>query len=166
MGTFHAETVIAAPIADVFEFHRDTRNARRIGHPAQRILGVDGTFPLHEGDEVVLRVLVAPIPVPQRWRVRIATLVEPTLLVDETLDGPFRSFVHEHRFEDLGEGRTRLVDHVEYALPLGALGRLADRLVVSRLMRSTFAHRQRRTRELLEADAAGRAGSPGEALAA
>ncbi|WP_354698513.1 SRPBCC family protein [Paraconexibacter sp. AEG42_29] len=153
MGTFHAETIIDAPIAEVFAFHRDTRNATRIAHPAQRILGVEGDFPLDVGDEVVLRVLVLPLPIPQRWRVRVAALDEPTLLVDETLDGPFRTFVHQHRFEDLGDGRTRLVDHIEYALPLGVLGRLADALVVARLMGPSFRHRQARTRELLEADA-------------
>ncbi len=149
MGTFHTETIIEAPIADVFAFHRDTRNAKRIGHWAQPILGVEGDFPLDEGDEVVLRVLVLPVPVPQRWRVRVRTLQEPSLLVDETLDGPFRTFVHEHRFTDLGDGRTLMTDHIEYELPFGALGRLADALVVRRLMRPTFAHRQRRTQELL-----------------
>ncbi len=153
MGTYHAETTIQAPIAEVFAFHRDTRNAKRIGHPAQPILGVEGEFPLHQGDEVVLRVLVLPIPVPQRWRVRVTELVEPTLLVDETLDGPFTSFVHEHRFAALGDRRTRLIDHVEYTLPFGRLGRVADRLLVSRLMGPTFRHRQRRTKELLEAPA-------------
>lgn len=151
MATYHAETTIAAPIEAVFAFHRDTRNAKLIGHPAQPILGVEGTFPLEKGDEVVLRVLVLPLPIPQRWRVRVARLVEPTLLVDETLDGPFTRFVHEHRFEDLGDGRTRLVDDVEYALPFGAAGRLADALLVRHLMGPTFRHRQRRTRELLEA---------------
>lgn len=153
MGTFHAETIIAAPVAEVFAFHRDTRNAKRIGHPAQPILAVEGDFPLDEGDEVVLKVLVLPLPVPQRWRVRVSRLEEPSLLVDETLDGPFRRFVHEHRFEDLGDGRTRLTDHVEYELPFGRLGRLADALFVRRLMGPTFRHRQRRTRELLEAGA-------------
>ncbi|MTD44586.1 hypothetical protein GKE82_09865 [Conexibacter sp. W3-3-2] len=156
MGTFHAETIIDAPVADVFAFHRDTRNAKVIGHPAQPILGVEGEFPLDEGDEVVLKVLVLPLPVPQRWRVRVTKLVEPTLLVDETLDGPFRTFVHQHRFEELPDGRTKLTDHVEYALPFGRLGRLADALVVRRLMGPTFRHRQRRTREVLEAAAAGR----------
>jgi len=154
MGTFHAETVIAAPIEDVYAFHRDTRNAKLIGSRAQPILGVDGTFPLDEGDEVTLKVLVLPNPVPQKWRVRVTQLVEPTLLVDETLDGPFTSFVHEHRFEDLGDGRTRLTDHVEYRLGFGPLGRVAERLVVARLMKQSFAHRQRRTREVLEEAAA------------
>jgi ligand-binding SRPBCC domain-containing protein len=148
--TFRSETVIDAPVAEVFEFHRDTRNAKAIAHPAQRILDVRGRFPLEQGDEVELRVLALPLPVPQRWRVRVAELREPELLVDETLDGPFRTFRHEHRFEDLGDGRTRLTDHITYELPLGALGRLADRLVVSRLLAPSFRHRQRRTKELLE----------------
>lgn len=154
MGTFHAETTIDAPVEAVYEFHRDTRNAKTISHALQPVLDVEGEFPLDEGDEVVLKVLLLPLPVPQRWRVKVTRLERPTLVVDETLDGPFHSFVHQHRFEDLGGGRTRLTDHVEYALPLGPVGRLADALVVRRLMGPAFRHRQRRTKELLEAQAA------------
>jgi ligand-binding SRPBCC domain-containing protein len=154
MGTFHAETIIDAPVEDVFAFHRDTRNAARIAAPGQTILGVEGDFPLDKGDEVVLRVKIAPIPVAQRWRVRVTRLEEPTLLVDETLDGPFARFVHEHRFEDLGDGRTRLTDHIDYALPLGPLGRFVEKLVVGRQMRAAFAHRQQATKALLEGERA------------
>lgn len=154
MGTFHAETTIDVPVEEVFAFHRDTRNAARIAAPGQTILGVEGSFPLDEGDEVVLRVRIAPIPFPQRWRVRVVRLEHPTLMVDETLDGPFARFVHEHRFEDLGDGRTRLVDHVEYALPLGPLGRIVEKLVVGRQLRAAFAHRQEATKALLEGERA------------
>ena len=46
----------------------------------------------------------------------------PRRFVDEQCDGPFRSFRHEHVFEPVANG-TRLVDHVEFAAPLGPLGR-------------------------------------------
>jgi ligand-binding SRPBCC domain-containing protein len=48
-------------------------------------------------------------------------------------------------------GGTKLTDVVEYQLPLGWLGRLANAIVVRRQIESMFSYRQRRTKELLEA---------------
>jgi len=61
--------------------------------------------------------------------------------VDEQVDGPFASWVHEHRFEPAGAGRTRMLDRVEYALPYGAAGALADSLLVRRRLQRTFRYR-------------------------
>lgn len=134
----------------MFTFHLDTRNAARIAPRGQRVLSVEGTFPLQLGSEVRLRVRQLPLPLAQTWLVRVAQLEEPTLIVDELLRGPFPAWRHEHRFAELPGGRTRLTDHVEYRLPAGALGRMADALFVRRLLLQSFRHRQERTRALLE----------------
>jgi ligand-binding SRPBCC domain-containing protein len=144
---------IDAPIAQVFAFHLDTRNAARISPPGQRVLSVDGTFPLRLGSEVRLRVRQLPLPWAQTWLVRVARLEEPTLIVDEMLRGPFAAWRHEHRFTELPGGRTRLTDHVAYRLPGGALGRVANAAGGRRLLLATFRSRQQRTRAALEADA-------------
>jgi ligand-binding SRPBCC domain-containing protein len=139
---------IDAPIAAVFAFHLDTRNATRISPPSQRVVSVEGTFPLRLGSEVRLRTRQRPLPFAQTWRVRIARLEEPTLIEDEMLQGPFALWLHEHRFAELPGGRTRLTDHLTYALPAGSLGRLADRLVARRLLLRTFTQRHARTQAL------------------
>jgi ligand-binding SRPBCC domain-containing protein len=143
--------IIDAPIAEVFAFHLDTRNAARIAPPGQQVVSVEGTFPLRLDSEVRLRVRQLPSPWAQTWLVRVVHLEEPTLLVDEMLRGPFPAWRHEHRFAELPDGRTRLTDHVEYRLPAGALGRVANALVVRRLLLASFRSRQGRTRALLEA---------------
>jgi ligand-binding SRPBCC domain-containing protein len=141
---------IDAPIEEVFAFHLDTRNAARIAPPGQSVLSVEGSFPLRAGSEVRVRIRQLPLPWAQTWLVRVAAIEEPTLIVDEMLRGPFAVWRHEHRFAELPGGRTRLTDHVTYALPGGVLGRVADALAGRRLMRATFRSRQRRTRSLLE----------------
>jgi ligand-binding SRPBCC domain-containing protein len=151
MGSIRQSSELAADIEDVFAFHLDTRNAARIAAPGQRLLRIEGTFPVVAGAIVTLRMLQLPIPVPQRWVVRIAVVERPTRIVDVMLRGPFAAWRHEHRFAALDPGRTRLTDEVAYVLPLGALGRLADALVVNRLLRAAFRARQARTRKLLEA---------------
>jgi ligand-binding SRPBCC domain-containing protein len=134
----------------VFAFHLDTRNAARIAPPGQRVLSVEGAFPLELGSEVRLRVRQLPLPA-QTWVVRVVALEEPTLIVDDLVRGPFPLWRHEHRFAELPDGRTRLTDHVDYRLPGGALGRVADALVVRRILLATFRSRQARTRKVLTA---------------
>jgi ligand-binding SRPBCC domain-containing protein len=150
MPVFERSCIVRAPIAEVFAFHLDTRNAARISPRTLPVLEVRGAFPLAQGDEVELVVRLWPTPLRQTWRVRAERVVEPTLVLDTMLEGPFPSWVHQHRFEDLGERGTRLTDHVDYRLPLGALGALANRLVVRGQLERTFRFRQQRTRELLE----------------
>ena len=158
MTRFERSIEIACPVERLFAFHLDTRNAAAISPPSQRVVRVDGTFPVQAGDVVGLEVRPAllgrALPVPQRWRVRIAEVRAPELVVDELVRGPFARFHHEHRFAAMGSGRSRLTDRIDYALPLGALGRLADRVLVGRLLARTFAYRQEATRRLLEGRAA------------
>jgi ligand-binding SRPBCC domain-containing protein len=149
MATFERSTVIHAPIAEVFAFHLDTRNAARISPRAMPVDAVRGSFPVQAGDTVELDVRLWPAPLHQTWRVLIAERRDPVLVVDELLRGPFPAWRHEHRLFDRGDGTTELTDHVEYRLPLGSLGALAApvaRLVLERM----FRFRHARTRELLE----------------
>jgi ligand-binding SRPBCC domain-containing protein len=139
---------IDAPIADVFAFHLDTRNAARISPPSQQIVAVEGSFPLALGGEVRLTMKQRPLPFAQTWVIRIVRLEEPTLVVDRMLRGPFALWQHEHRFAELPGGRTRMTDHLTYALPAGPLGRLADRLLGRRLIERTFRDRHARTQAL------------------
>jgi ligand-binding SRPBCC domain-containing protein len=150
MPLFERSCVVRAPIGDVFAFHLDTRNAARIAPRSMPVVAVHGPFPLSQGDEVEIVVRLWPTPLRQTWRVQAERIVEPTLVVDRMLAGPFPSWVHQHRFEDLGDGTTRLTDHVDYHLPFGVLGALADRVAVRRLLDRMFRLRQAQTKKLLE----------------
>ncbi len=86
--------------------------------------------------------------VPFRWRTLISRWDPPLLFVDEQLRGPYRSWVHTHRFADLGEGRTLITDEVRYALPWWPLDRVA-RPVVARQLTRIFRYRQGRVRALV-----------------
>ena len=58
---------------------------------------------------------------------------------------------HRHSFEEVEDG-TVISDRVEYALPLGVLGRVAQ-ILVARQLRGIFAYRQRALMQLLGGDA-------------
>ena len=137
---------------EVFAFHLDTRNAARISPPGQKVLSVEGSFPLRLRQRgAPARAAVAAAVARRPGSCASCSSSEPTLIVDEMLRGPFAAWRHEHRFAELPDGRTQLTDHVTYRLPGGALGRAADATLVRRLLLATFRSRQARTRELLEA---------------
>jgi ligand-binding SRPBCC domain-containing protein len=58
---------------------------------------------------------------------KITSLDEPTGFVDEQVRGPFRTFIHVHRFEPSAEG-CRMTDTITVGSPV--FGRLAERLVL------------------------------------
>jgi len=72
---------------------------------------------------------------------RITALDRPTRFVDEQVRGPFRSFRHEHRFDDV-TGVTIMTDTIDLVSPV--LGIVAERAVLvpylRRLIRLRNAH--------------------------
>ncbi len=145
---------IAAPPSALFAFHLDTRNAPLISPDAAKFLGVDGQFPVEVGSRVTLRVRQPPIPFTQTWKIRIAEIEHDRRVVDVAEKSPFAFWRHEHRFAPLPGGGTRMTDDVTYALPLGPVGRMADRLVGRRQLERMFSERQAKTKALFEGPAA------------
>jgi ligand-binding SRPBCC domain-containing protein len=66
--------------------------------------------------------------------------------VDEQVRGPYREWIHEHRFNEK-DGGTFCQDAVQYA-PLG--GVLINVLFVERDVRKIFAYRAERLKEIFE----------------
>jgi ligand-binding SRPBCC domain-containing protein len=98
----------------------------------------------------------APFRVP--WDAEITDFEWDDHFCDVQHRGPFAYWKHCHRLESQIRGVLRgtlLQDHVEYELPLGPLGDLANTLFVKRQMESIFEYRQKLTAELLPRIVAG-----------
>ncbi|MFB7891709.1 SRPBCC family protein [Microbacterium sp. NPDC056044] len=69
---------------------------------------------------------------------QITALDRPTRFVDEQVRGPFKKFVHEHRFESIASG-CRMTDTITVASPI--FGALAERVVLVPYLRRLIARR-------------------------
>lgn len=69
---------------------------------------------------------------------QITALDQPTRFVDQQVRGPFKTFIHEHRFEQLTHG-TLMTDTVTVASPI--FGALAERVVLVPYLRRLIAKR-------------------------
>lgn len=142
--TFHAEQWLARPIEEVFTFFSDARNLQAITPDwLEFAILTPGTIEMKPGAVIDYRLRLHGIPL--RWRTEIAVWEPPVRFVDEQRRGPYRLWIHEHRFSPQ-KGGTLAVDQVRYSV-LG--GRLVDWLFVRRDVRRIFAFRRRRLEELL-----------------
>jgi ligand-binding SRPBCC domain-containing protein len=85
--------------------------------------------------------------VPFRWQTRIVRWTPPHEFVDEQLRGPYRLWVHTHRFYE-ASGETTIEDEVQYRLPWWPAGEIAYPLVRLQLEK-IFQYRRRAVRNLL-----------------
>jgi ligand-binding SRPBCC domain-containing protein len=83
-----------------------------------------------------------PLPgIPITWISEITHVRKPEFFVDEQRSGPYQLWHHQHFFRPTENG-TEVCDIVHYALGLGPLNSLVNRLVVQPKLNSIFEYRQ------------------------
>lgn len=142
------QTPINAPPDVVFRFHESPDALPHLIPPWENMKLVESAGSLRPGSRVVLRGSLGVIPI--QWIAIHTEYDPPHLFADRQESGPFASWYHRHRFLDDGQGGTLLRDELEYAVPLGVIGRWLGGWVVRRKLEAMFAYRHEKTRSLIE----------------
>lgn len=139
MHRFHSEQCVGRPVDEVFAFFSDANNLEAIT-PRQLNFHIltPGPIRLEAGARIDYQLTLYGISL--KWATLIESWEPPNQFVDVQLRGPYRVWRHTHRFVSEGAG-TRIVDDVEYELPLGPLGRLVDVLWTRREVARIFSYR-------------------------
>lgn len=141
-------TSIHAPIEKVFDLSRSIdlhmESTKQTGE--QAIAGkTSGLIGL--GETVTWRAKHFGI-----WQTLSSKITEfdrPNLFVDEMVSGAFKSIRHDHHFTAWGD-QTIMKDIFEFESPLGILGRIFNKLTLTRYMTKLLKERNRVIKKVAE----------------
>jgi uncharacterized protein (TIGR01777 family) len=111
---------IPVPVEELFQWYCQPNALERLSPPFEKVRVVGKTGGVKEGAKVVLEVG----PFHQRWEALHLEFVPGKQFQDEQMKGPFAKWIHTHGFEPIDPENSRLLDRVDYELPLGGLGAL------------------------------------------
>ncbi len=150
MAVIELTTLIQAPIERVFDLSRSidahqhstaTTSEIAVGGITSGLIGL--------GEEVEWEA--RHFGLRQRLSVRITAFSEPTHFRDEMIKGAFSTMKHDHYFEMIGDN-TEVRDVFEYNAPLGLLGKIAEKVFLTRYMRNFLIKRNLILKHVAETD--------------
>jgi ligand-binding SRPBCC domain-containing protein len=150
MPTIQLTTFVAAPTQRVFDLARSIDLHRKsmahteeeaIAGTTSGLIGLDETVTWKARHLRKMRVLKS----------KITAMDPPMSFTDEMVSGDFKSLRHEHHFKTIANG-TLLIDIFSYEAPYGGLGRLADRLFLTRYMKGLLEARNKTIKEYAESE--------------
>jgi ligand-binding SRPBCC domain-containing protein len=125
MPTIHLETIIAASIETVFDLSRDiTVHAQADKARGLRAIAGVTSGPIGLNETVTWEAKHFGFKL--NHTSKIIAMNRPLSFADEMVKGMFDHWHHLHKFESLEDGKTRMIDLVDYASPLGPLGKIID----------------------------------------
>ena len=120
----------------VFPFFADPNNLEKITPPWLNFrIDTPGPIQMTVGQKIDYKLRLHGMPI--SWQSEITAWEPPYRFVDEQRRGPYRQWIHEHRFEESDNG-TLVHDRVDYAV-LG--GDLVNKLFVLPDLRRVFTFR-------------------------
>lgn len=133
---YQSKLWLPRPPKEIFHFFADAANLDAIT-PAWLHFRITTPQPvaMREGTLIDYNLRVRGLPL--RWRTRINVWQPSHCFVDEQISGPYRLWIHEHRFDSC-DGGTVVRDHVRYAV---ALDWLVHRWFVRRDIEQIFLFR-------------------------
>ena len=151
--TLHRQQIIPAPLEHVWAYFATPRNLNEMTPPDMAFEFIQGgDEPMYAGQIIAYKVAILP-GVRVNWLTQITHVDPGCRFIDEQRVGPYRLWIHEHRFEPLPDG-VRMSDHVTYALPFGPLGDLVHMLYIHRRLEQIFDYRQEKVNTLFASSSA------------
>ena len=132
---------VEAPAQEVFAWHEREGAFDRLSPPWERVEVVDRTGGIRDGAQVVLRLRAGPLRV--RWTLAHQDYIAGQQFRDVQVEGPFAEWTHLHRFVAEGPTRCYLEDRIDYALPLGLIGKVLGGSLLRRKLERLFTYRHR-----------------------
>lgn len=143
MKVYHLRRTQHLPISlkDAWDFFSSPQNLSKITPTRMnfKIVSISGGEKMFPGQIIRYKINVLPW-LRLNWVTEITQVHEPEYFIDEQRVGPYALWHHRHHFKEVPTG-VEMTDELNYAMPLGIVGRLVHALVVEREVNDIFNHR-------------------------
>ena len=136
--TLYREQKLNISLDDAWEFFSSPSNLKKITPPYMgfEIQSDHNNQKMFAG--MIIEYLVKPLfGLPMRWVTEITHVKEKEYFVDEQRFGPYKFWHHLHQIRT-ENGILVMTDKVNYALPVGFLGRIAHKLFIRKKIEEIF----------------------------
>lgn len=142
MGQTIFEKSVILPVSpqQAMDWHQRPGAFERLSPPWQTVKVLARTGSIRDGDRITLQI--HPLIFPMKWELEHRDYSPGKMFCDQQIQGPFKSWRHEHRFESAPGGQCTLIDRLTFEPP-GGIGAG----FVARQLQSLFAFRHKITRD-------------------
>jgi ligand-binding SRPBCC domain-containing protein len=143
----HAKQILPISKEVAWDFLSDPENLAVITPPHMGFTILSkGTKKMFPGQ--IIQYKVSPFPgYTTRWVTEITHVKEGEYFVDEQRFGPYAMWHHKHFITSVAGG-VEMEDIIDYKIPFGMLGQMANGLVVEKQLRTIFKFREHKLIEL------------------
>lgn len=150
MAHLQISQLIPASRFEVFDYLTNPENQAFLLKPSIEV----ETFPFEGGVKrgSELHFTMTRFGLSQSVRLRVEDWLRGSRVTYRQAEGLFAGWTHTMKFEDHGEKATLVTDLVDYRMPFGLFGYLADDLLVKRDMRGLLEQRLNKVKEHFSAE--------------
>lgn len=145
MPRFEKTSLYPVSAEELYKWHARNGAFERLSPPWDHVRTAHAEGGIEDGALRIMKLKKGPLSL--TWEAHHKDHIPGRQFVDVQVKGPFKSWVHTHRFEEAPDEQSRLVDSIEYKLPLGPLGAFFGSSSAEKTLQRMFAFRHRRTGE-------------------
>jgi ligand-binding SRPBCC domain-containing protein len=145
MAHLQISQLIPASRMEVFDYLTNPGNLPYLLQPGIDVQIVTPDVPLKRGNEV--HFVMTRFGLSQSIRFRVEDVLKGSRLTYRQSEGVFAGWTHTMKFEEHAEKSTLVTDLVDYQVPLGIFGHLADDLLLKSDMTKVLSNRLQKAKE-------------------
>ena len=142
-NSFTKRSRISAPVEEVFKWHARPGAIERLSPPWDPLEILNPSEGILKGAEVLLKMKAGPFSF--KWFARHTDYLENKFFQDRQIKGPFKEWIHSHRFEPDGKDACLLEDHIEYKLPFHFISGFPSKRILQKKLERIFTYRHQIT---------------------
>jgi ligand-binding SRPBCC domain-containing protein len=149
--SLHTKQILPITLEEAWAFFSSPMNLSKITPAYMNFKILSGFEEGTTREGMIIKYKVHPIMgIPLTWVTKITNVSAPHEFTDMQMQGPYKEWVHTHRFREV-EGGVEMTDELYYQLPMGPLGVLMHSLFIRKQVEGIFAYRTKTLETLFPA---------------